>query len=101
VLAVALAMASRPRFLLLDEATAGLSRQDRQEFVRAIRAAVATHGIGVLVIEHDVEFVSQLCSRIIVMNEGAVIANAAPNEVLNDPAVIASYLGKGWKRAST
>jgi branched-chain amino acid transport system permease protein len=101
VLAVALAMASEPRFLLLDEATAGLSRQDRQEFVRAIRAAVATHGIGVLVIEHDVEFVSQLCSRIIVMNEGAVIANAAPNEVLNDPAVIASYLGKGWKRAST
>jgi ABC-type branched-subunit amino acid transport system ATPase component/ABC-type branched-subunit amino acid transport system permease subunit len=101
VLAVALAMASRPRFLLLDEATAGLSRQDRQEFIRVIRAAVAAHGIGVLVIEHDVEFVSQLCSRVVVMNEGRVIANAAPDDVLKAPEVIASYLGKGWKRAST
>jgi branched-chain amino acid transport system permease protein len=101
VLVVALAMATGPRFLLLDEATAGLSGQDREEFSRVIRAAVAAHGIGVLVIEHDVEFVTQLCSRIVVMNEGAVIANGTPREVLSAPEVVASYLGRGWKRAET
>lgn len=99
LLAIAMALASEPLFLLLDEATAGLSQDDRRVIAGVLREAVLKHGIGILVIEHDVQFVAGLCQRVTVMDNGALIADDSPDQVLSDKQVISSYLGRGWARA--
>lgn len=98
-LQVALALSTAPKFLLLDEATAGLSEQDRDTFMAVVRHAAREAGLGVLAIEHDVRFVSQLCDRIAAMSDGALVANDRPEVVLSDQRVVTSYLGKGWQRS--
>ena len=99
VLAVGLTLAANPKYILLDEPTAGLSPQDRVEFVRVVRRVVEHRGVGVLVIEHDVEFVTEIANRIVAMHQGKVIADGVPAVVLNDSAVVSSYLGGDWSRA--
>jgi ABC-type branched-subunit amino acid transport system ATPase component len=89
---IARALASRPRLVLLDEPTAGMNPNESAAVARLVRE-VANEGRAVLLIEHNVRLVMELCDRITVLNFGKVIARGTPVEIGKDPAVIAAYLG--------
>jgi len=91
---IARALAADPRLLLLDEPTAGMNPVEVQAVATLIRK-VAAEGHAVLLIEHNVKLVMDVCDRITVLDFGKVIAEGAPAEVARDPAVIAAYLGSG------
>jgi ABC-type branched-subunit amino acid transport system ATPase component len=90
---IARAMASEPRVLLLDEPTAGMNPVEVQAVAQLIRQ-VAAEGHSVLLVEHNVRLVMDVCDRITVLNFGKVISEGAPAEVANDPEVITAYLGR-------
>jgi ABC-type branched-subunit amino acid transport system ATPase component len=92
-LEIARALASRPRLLLLDEPVAGMRRQEMLGVAELIRS-LASEGMTILLIEHNMAFVMELCSRITVLNFGSVITTGSPSEVGIHPEVIEAYLGK-------
>jgi sulfate-transporting ATPase len=94
LLAIARAVASRPSILLLDEPAAGLDDLESAELARAVRRLAEDWGIGVLLVEHDVNFVMSVCDEIVVLDFGHKIGEGVPERVRNDPAVIAAYLGQ-------
>jgi ABC-type branched-subunit amino acid transport system ATPase component len=89
---IARALASNPRLLLLDEPTAGMNPVEVQAVAALIRQ-VAADGHAVLLIEHNVRLVMDVCDRITVLNFGKVIAEGPPAAVVKDPAVVTAYLG--------
>ena len=89
-----LAAAAHPKLVLLDEPTAGMNPNEAAAVARLVRD-VTKQGRAVLLIEHNVRLVMQLCDRITVLNFGKVIAKGTPTEVGKDPTVIAAYLGEG------
>jgi branched-chain amino acid transport system ATP-binding protein len=89
---IARALACGPRILLLDEPTAGMNAEEVQSVAALIRR-VAADRHSVLLVEHNVRLVMEVCDRITVLNFGKVIAEGSPAEVAGDPAVIAAYLG--------
>jgi ABC-type branched-subunit amino acid transport system ATPase component len=89
---IARALASEPRLLLLDEPTAGMNPVEVQSVAALIRR-VAAGGQSVLLVEHNVRLVMDVCDRITVLNFGKVICEGAPAAVAADPAVITAYLG--------
>lgn len=92
-LAIARALALSPRFLLLDEPAAGMSPDEARVLGAALRALVAERGIGLLLVEHNMDLVMSVCQRLVVLDVGRVIARGTPTEVRADPAVRAAYLG--------
>jgi branched-chain amino acid transport system ATP-binding protein len=89
---IARALASEPSLLLLDEPTAGMNPVEVQGVAKLIRQ-VAAEGHSVLLVEHNVRLVMDVCDRITVLNFGKVIAQGPPAAVAADPAVITAYLG--------
>ena len=87
------ALVHEPRVLLLDEPTSGLGEAEAAAMSTALRAYLADHECGVVLVEHDVGFVMDHCDRIVVLNLGAVLAAGPPDVVRADPAVRAAYLG--------
>jgi branched-chain amino acid transport system ATP-binding protein len=92
-LELALAIANRPKLLLLDEPTAGMTAGDRAAVADLVRTLVAATGCGVLLTEHDTDLVFALADRVLVLDKGRLIAAGPPSVVRADPAVRAAYLG--------
>ncbi len=92
-LEVAKALATRPKLLLLDEVLAGLETSGKRQFMQMLSDLHRRFGIGILIIEHDIETISTLCRRVCVLNFGRLIADGTPQAVFNDPEVIRSYTG--------
>jgi ABC-type branched-subunit amino acid transport system ATPase component/branched-subunit amino acid ABC-type transport system permease component len=93
LLAIARAVAMHPSVLLLDEPAAGLSSRESAELGRVVRRLADDWGMAVLVVEHDMNFVMGVCDDVIVLDFGRLIASGPPEQIRNDPNVIAAYLG--------
>jgi ABC-type branched-subunit amino acid transport system ATPase component len=96
LLSIVSAIAGSTRVALLDEATAGLSRAERASVGGALRALIAAHpDRGLLVIEHDLEFVRSVTTRSVAMVGGRFITEGPTDEVLRDPTLVTAYIGEG------
>lgn len=92
-LELARAAALAPDFLLLDEPTSGLGEAESLAMIDHVRSTAATVGAGVVVIDHDLHFITNVCNRIYVLDQGAVIAEGTPGEIRENQAVQVAYLG--------
>jgi sulfate-transporting ATPase len=95
LISIARAAASHPSILLLDEPAAGLEQRDRDRLVDVIREIAGSYGVGVLLIEHDVQLVAAAADRMLCLDGGQQIAYGSPQEVLAADAVRDAYLGPG------
>lgn len=92
-LEIARAMATDPRLLLLDEPAAGMNPQESVDLMRTVRRLRDDYGKTILLIEHDMKFVMNLCEKIVVLDHGEEIASGPPESIRNNPRVIEAYLG--------
>jgi ABC-type branched-subunit amino acid transport system ATPase component len=83
----------RPRLLLLDEPTAGIAQREAEAFIPLLRRIHEVADTTIVLVEHDVPLVFELCSQVVVMEAGAVVTSGSPDEVARDPKALAAYLG--------
>ncbi|MBL1240721.1 MAG: ABC transporter ATP-binding protein [OCS116 cluster bacterium] len=93
-LEVAKALATEPSLLMLDEVLAGLETTGKKLFMETLKKIRKQFNLSMIVIEHDIETISNLCDRIVVLNFGKVIAEGTPDETFRNPEVIRSYTGE-------
>ena len=93
-LEIARALATRPKFLLLDEPAAGMNPQETHELMEMIRWIREKFGLTILLIEHDMSLVMGVCERIYVLEYGMLIAQGTPEEIKHNRRVIEAYLGE-------
>jgi len=91
---IARAVALSPSVLLLDEPAAGLNSHESAELADLLKRVAGQWGMGILLIEHDVDLVLSVCDRVVVLDFGHMISEGTPAVIRNDPAVIAAYLGE-------
>jgi branched-chain amino acid transport system ATP-binding protein len=96
-LEIARVLATGPRLMLLDEALAGLTPTELQQAISLVRR-IHELGITLVIVEHIMEVIMTLAQRVLVFNQGHVIAQGKPRDVVADEAVIAAYLGRGHRR---
>ncbi|HVD40028.1 MAG TPA: branched-chain amino acid ABC transporter ATP-binding protein/permease [Solirubrobacterales bacterium] len=96
LLGIARALATGPRHLLLDEPAAGLNDEERRELVAILRGVIEDFGCAILLIEHDMNVVMDLCSRVQVLDDGETVVVGSPEEVQAHPAVVEAYLGTSY-----
>ena len=94
-LELAKGLAMRPKLLLLDEVNAGLNSSEINQALTLIQA-IAARGVTILIIEHLMKVVTSLCSRVVVLHHGELIAQGEPSQVMRDPEVVQAYLGKRY-----
>ena len=92
-LEIARALATNPKLLCLDEPAAGMNPAETEDLMTIIRRIRDEFGVTILLIEHDMKFVSGLCDELTVLNFGTVLAQGPPEVALNDPEVIKAYIG--------
>lgn len=92
-LEIARALATNPKILLLDEPAAGMNPQETEELMNTIKFVRDKFGICILLIEHDMNLVMNICERIYVLNYGTLLAEGSPEEIKSNPDVIKAYLG--------
>jgi branched-chain amino acid transport system ATP-binding protein len=94
VLGIAMALAARPRLLLLDEPVTGMNHEESQRVMDLVRT-IRDQGVTVLLVEHNMKAVMGTCERIVVLNFGQKLAEGTPATVSANPDVITAYLGAG------
>jgi branched-chain amino acid transport system permease protein len=90
---IARAIATRPYFLLLDEPAAGLNESESDELLDVIRSLRGLLDAGVLIVDHDLRLIMRVAERILVLNEGHMLAHGPPEQIRHDPKVVEAYLG--------
>jgi branched-chain amino acid transport system ATP-binding protein len=93
-LEIARALAAQPKLLLLDEPAAGMNPQETQQLMQMIKWIKEEFDLTILLIEHDMQLVMNVCERIYVLEYGSIIAQGTPEEIKNNPRVIEAYLGE-------
>ena len=93
-LGVARALALRPRFVLMDEPAAGLPEAEVPEFAAVVRSVRDDHQAGVLLIDHNMALIMDVCDRILVLDQGRTLAEGSPDEIRGNLDVAAAYLGE-------
>jgi branched-chain amino acid transport system ATP-binding protein len=94
VLGLAITLAARPQLVMVDEPAAGLSNEEVNQ-IREVINRVNESGVSVVVVDHNVRFMVDICARLIAMHHGAELAQGIPEDVINDSKVIEAYFGGG------
>jgi branched-chain amino acid transport system ATP-binding protein len=100
-LGVARALATNPRFVLLDEPAAGLPEAEVPGLADAVRSVRDEHDAGVLLIDHNMALIMEICDRIYVLDQGRALAEGTPQEIRGNLDVAAAYLGESAVQEDT
>lgn len=92
---IARALCLNPTVLLLDEPTAGLNNQEKQDLIQVIRRLRSRFALSIILVEHDMKVIMNLCKNVVVMNQGILIAEGTAEEIRRSPQVREAYLGVG------